>query len=250
MENNQFFCMNNIIYQIYNISDFNGMRLTSLNLIKTLIPNSCASILMANNGGSENLLCDPVCVPENLLDMEENYLSIEQEDFSRWTAMSTQPVVVRGSDLLEDKKRVETALYKICFEPYGLHYSLEMCLAREEHFLGLVTLYRTKDQGDFSDDEVFLFRCLNEHLSSRFYREYLSTLPKKSSKSNSLNATIHQYGLTEREAQVLAMVLEEIPTSDISDALCISPHTLKKHMQNLYHKLGVSSRFQLLKFRD
>ncbi|MEG1585074.1 MAG: LuxR C-terminal-related transcriptional regulator [Anaerovorax sp.] len=36
----------------------------------------------------------------------------------------------------------------------------------------------------------------------------------------------------------------------MADKLCISSHTLKKHMQNLYRKTGVSSRFQLLKFRS
>ena len=63
MQNNEFLLINNIIYQIYSISDFNTMKVTFLNLLKMLIPNTASSILMADNSDSKNLLCDPICVP-------------------------------------------------------------------------------------------------------------------------------------------------------------------------------------------
>ena len=83
MQNNEFLLINNIIYQIYSISDFNTMKVTFLNLLKMLIPNTASSILMADNSDSNNLLCDPICVPDIYSETENKYLSLEDQDFSR-----------------------------------------------------------------------------------------------------------------------------------------------------------------------
>ena len=55
MQNNEFLLINNIIYQIYSISDFNTMKVTFLNLLKMLIPNTASSILMADNSDSNKI---------------------------------------------------------------------------------------------------------------------------------------------------------------------------------------------------
>lgn len=59
MQNNEFLLINNIIYQIYSIPDFDTMKITFLNLLKMLIPNTASSILMADHTNSKNLVCDP-----------------------------------------------------------------------------------------------------------------------------------------------------------------------------------------------
>ena len=55
MQNNEFLLINNIIYQIYSISDFNTMKVTFLNLLKMLIPNTASSIRLV---GSEMCIRD------------------------------------------------------------------------------------------------------------------------------------------------------------------------------------------------
>jgi ATP/maltotriose-dependent transcriptional regulator MalT len=49
-------------------------------------------------------------------------------------------------------------------------------------------------------------------------------------------------GLTEREAEVLRLVAAGMRNRQIGLALGISEHTVARHLQNLYVKLGVSSR--------
>lgn len=71
MQNNEFLLINNIIYQIYSIPDFDTMKITFLNLLKMLIPNTASSILMAYHTNSKNLVCDPICVPEVYSDTEK-----------------------------------------------------------------------------------------------------------------------------------------------------------------------------------
>jgi ATP/maltotriose-dependent transcriptional regulator MalT len=49
-------------------------------------------------------------------------------------------------------------------------------------------------------------------------------------------------GLTEREAEVLRLVAVGMSNRQIGQALAISEYTVARHLQNLYVKLGVSSR--------
>lgn len=50
------------------------------------------------------------------------------------------------------------------------------------------------------------------------------------------------HGLTQREAQVLALVARGLQTKQVAKALSISAKTADRHIQNLYAKIGVSSR--------
>jgi DNA-binding CsgD family transcriptional regulator len=50
------------------------------------------------------------------------------------------------------------------------------------------------------------------------------------------------YGLTPRELQVLRLVATGESNRQIASALVISEHTVARHMQNIFAKLGVSSR--------
>ena len=49
-------------------------------------------------------------------------------------------------------------------------------------------------------------------------------------------------GLTAREREVLALVAKGSTNREISAALVISEHTVARHVQNIFAKLGVASR--------
>jgi DNA-binding CsgD family transcriptional regulator len=49
-------------------------------------------------------------------------------------------------------------------------------------------------------------------------------------------------GLTPREETVLILIADGLTTSAIARRLSISPHTVVRHQQNLYRKLGVNDR--------
>ena len=60
-----------------------------------------------------------------------------------------------------------------------------------------------------------------------------------------LNAAAH--GLTPREEAVVRLVLRGSTTREISRALFISEYTVQRHLQNVFEKMGVKSRTELLK---
>lgn len=48
--------------------------------------------------------------------------------------------------------------------------------------------------------------------------------------------------LTDREMEVLQQLPTRLSTVEIAKSLSISPNTVKTHLRNIYHKLGVRSR--------
>ena len=57
-------------------------------------------------------------------------------------------------------------------------------------------------------------------------------------------------GLTEREAEVVAMLARGLQTKQVARALGISVKTADRHIQNAYRKIGVSSRAAATAVRD
>ena len=57
---------------------------------------------------------------------------------------------------------------------------------------------------------------------------------------------VERHGLSPREADVLKLLVAGDSTAQIQDRLCIAPGTFNYHMRNIYAKLGVHSRQELL----
>lgn len=53
--------------------------------------------------------------------------------------------------------------------------------------------------------------------------------------------------ISKREYEVLKLILEGKSNKEIEAELFISQHTVKNHIYNLYQKLGINSRYQLIK---
>ena len=92
-------------------------------------------------------------------------------------------IIYRETDIMPDEKRVETEYYKKVYKPNNWHYSLQMIMAREKEFVGVITLYRTLGKENY----------------------------------------------------------------EISSELTITENTLKKHILNIYRKLGIKNRVQMFK---
>lgn len=241
MDNNSVFALNNAIYQIYNTEDFNGMRREVLRSIRSLIPCTFGALFTAEHGA----LRDPVCVPERYAEMEQGYGAVQEIDFSRWIVEKKQPAIVRASSLMSEEKRMRTDFYRRFYQPYEVHDSLCLSIAGGGEFLGLLALYRSRDMGDFTEEEQFLLQLLGEHLNVRFHREQHGETAA-SAELKSRYAYIARYQLTEREAEIVGLILSGLDNADIAARLTVSPNTLKKHLQNIYRKTGVSGRVQLL----
>jgi DNA-binding NarL/FixJ family response regulator len=59
---------------------------------------------------------------------------------------------------------------------------------------------------------------------------------------------VRLFGLTHREIEVIALVTEGCSNRDISARLKISEDTVKRHMTNIFDKVGMSTRLELALF--
>jgi two-component system nitrate/nitrite response regulator NarL len=56
------------------------------------------------------------------------------------------------------------------------------------------------------------------------------------------------FGLTARERQIVAAVMDACPNKEIAEKFAISEKTVKHHLTNIFNKVGVSNRLELALF--
>jgi len=56
------------------------------------------------------------------------------------------------------------------------------------------------------------------------------------------------HGLTRRERQLAALLLEGLATKQLAQAFCISPHTVQDHLKAIFVKTGLNSRRELTSY--
>ena len=55
-----------------------------------------------------------------------------------------------------------------------------------------------------------------------------------------------QYNISPREQEIVTLVLQGYSNQKIAENLCISLHTVKTHLRNIYPKFAVNSRYELI----
>jgi DNA-binding CsgD family transcriptional regulator len=246
MERNDIMMLNNLVYQLYETDNLLLIRQNLLRHLQALVPYSYGSILLSDLNPLDPHFTDPVCIPAEFTSVEEKYIKMAQKDHTLWTIDSGYSTLICESKMLPDHKRLNSPIYQECYSPYHIYDSLQLNIAYNNHFLGALTLYRTKEDGAFTDDETYYVRMIGYHLNRIFYR---ILLPSDHASSQNTGALIaEQYSLTSRETEIFSYLMSGKAEAEIASSLGISPSTLKKHMQHIYRKLGISTRWELLKF--
>ena len=61
-------------------------------------------------------------------------------------------------------------------------------------------------------------------------------------------ASLTSLGLTDREAEIVAQVATGASNAEVARHLHVAPGTVKRHLENVYRKLGIHGRGQLIAF--
>ena len=78
-------------------------------------------------------------------------------------------------------------------------------------------------------------------------KDMLARLEKESTNNDDrLEKLVQEFGLTNREKEILSQLLEGASSSDMAATLSLSKHTINTHRKNLLMKLGVGSAQELL----
>lgn len=89
-----------------------------------------------------------------------------------------------------------------------------------------------------SEDFTSLFKLPEENMQNR------NTLKER------LDYIAVTHFLTEREREIMELAYKKMTNPEIAEELCISKYTVKNHMHNIFEKLDISTRSDLIMFVD
>ena len=139
----------------------------------------------------------------------------------------------RLSDVISRPRLVNSRVYAEWFRPTGIAAELEVGIAPSRIRTRNFILDRT--HGDFSDRDRAVLEAVRPHLC-RIYEMTELRRAVGDSEPEDLDR------LTDREAEILELVAAGLTNAGIAERLWISPGTVKKHLENVYAKLGVTNR--------
>jgi len=86
------------------------------------------------------------------------------------------------------------------------------------------------------------FAILAAYLYYFISRRYILTYEQADVASDQI---LKKYGISDREAEIIDLLIEGLSNQQIAKQLYISPNTVKTHIKNIYAKVGVNNRLQL-----
>ena len=247
MERNKFLMINDLIYEIYlwkNISDIDESFFQRL---KMIVPFEYASLFLHDETADNPFsLGEPVCFPASFQEAELQYAQFAGEDDLLWILHGKESQLIRESAVLDEEHRLNSPLYRKCYRKYNIYDSLQCTIVFQQKFLGVLTLFRTRPNGAFVSDDMFYLRAIAMHLNSVLHRIIFEKTSGNSEETSGLSH-LSECHLTAKETEILKCLLDFQDNEEIAETLHIKETTLNKHLQNLFRKLEVRSRWELLR---
>lgn len=95
---------------------------------------------------------------------------------------------------------------------------------------------------------MFYLQAIGMHLNAVLY-QITHSLPQTNDLKQTLARLKNTCHLTNRELQIAEQIYQYRNNDEIAGSLGIRENTLQKHLQNIFRKTNVTSRWELLRFR-
>lgn len=210
----------------------------SLKLIESfMVLQSSAFYLVDPNMSHKGVVTHNLAKEDNKL-YQNHYMHMDPLNPSLYEKGSE--TVVHMDSIMTPHFIKQSVYYQDFLKPLNYRYCTDIFFRSEEKIIAVITLLREQQQGKFTDAELSLLRKLQPFLEYTLNTVYM---PKRMTE----RATIEQrYNLTDRELDVLELVVSGASNKVIASELTLSLATIKTHLQHIYHKAGVISRTELL----
>lgn len=116
--------------------------------------------------------------------------------------------MVRSSDLTGEA-RLESPIFQELYQQYNIYDTMSMNLAYDHQVMALLTLYRTRADGVFTDQEAFYLRALAGHVNYAYYT-MAQREASKPPKTRTMEELVQDYELTRRETEILGLVFQDL----------------------------------------
>ena len=240
--------LNKLVLSLNEASDIESATRSFLRQLKFIIPFDLAVTGINTQPKGQYKSAPPILVgsvsPAFENEFVEALLKYTKYDYMNWLFYTKQSLVYRDTDLVNEELRKNNLYYQKVMEAYDLIYACGILVVNNERITSSIALYKGSHGGDFTDDDLFVLEYLSPHLE-RTYGQYMERL----NNDYSLTTALHnEYRLTEREMEIIKYIIEGHTNNEIASKTFVQTNTVKKHIYNIYIKLGVSSRTQLLSF--
>ena len=139
------------------------------------------------------------------------------------------------SDFLSEEEFHQTGIYREVYALMGAEDQLSFILPSPPSVIVGIAMNRA--ERSFSERDKEIIELVRPHLSQSFrdaqMRERIDPLS---------STRLRGLGLTEREAEVMRLVVDGRSAGEIAEDLVISVHTARNHIAHAYDKLGVRNR--------
>ncbi len=163
--------------------------------------------------------------------------------------MARHPALRRPStkaEMLEIDQREEVG-YLTAGWPKRLK-EMDLALRVSDRDTVQVALYRTGNRGFRGSDLATLVPIQNS-LMAVCQRHWLKRAAREEEAQNPVQTALARLGggaLSARETEVVVQLVAGLSEKDIAEMLQVGAETVKTHRKRAYHKLGVTSRIELL----
>lgn len=244
---NVFLILNNVVCELYRCQTYAELGRFFLPVLRMLIPFRYASIMRRENTTEHIRLVDPLCIPSEFLEAEQNYMRFADDDYTGWLNCCRESTLFRESDLVGEQQRLRSTIYQKCYQKFHVYDSLQYGIVFNGRPLGALSLFRHREDGPFTSDDLFLLSSvgihLNQHMSSLLDKMY----HRETVSGYDLSAVAKKYKLTGREVQLIEQLTRFRDNREIAEAMQVRDSTLQKHFQNIFRKLDVSSRWEIMR---
>lgn len=234
----EWLALTSCILKVNQSATHEDLRYHTLKALRNLVPFQSAAFFVADRARKSLagcLIAQPVGTDLSASDFER---CVD----SAWRARCAHNEQAANAPVFEpEPNRAGASGGALC----GLGPSLLACFSiGESGPLGALILSRTDDQGPFSERDRFVLETLEPHL----------TLRLEATRSSGGGGTLRtdplreEYQLTKRELDVACCVAYGMTVPEIAIKLTISTATAKKHLENIYRKVGVNNRMSLMRF--
>jgi DNA-binding CsgD family transcriptional regulator len=153
-------------------------------------------------------------------------------------------------DLAPDRFR-QSEYYRVHYRLTGIREEIGFFFPMPGAAAGVLSLARLDDAPRLTRREVDILRLIEPALGALCSEHYARRSTSRNAADEHRAPLTHAYLrfggtlLSEREREIVALVLQGHSTESIAGRLDISPGTVKIHRRNIYRKLGIGTQAEL-----
>ncbi|HEX4898764.1 MAG TPA: LuxR C-terminal-related transcriptional regulator [Candidatus Limnocylindrales bacterium] len=169
------------------------------------------------------------------------YWTVGPDAITQYRCATGDLSAARLSDVVAWRRYRESPVYREYFGPGGVGHMLDLALTARPGWQRTLLFCREREDSDFSERDRDVLELLRPHLRAREARAALRDRLQDAVPAVE-DGPAAAASLTIREREIVYLVGQGKSNAVIARELWITPGTVKKHLENVYAKLGVSSR--------